>query len=95
MAAELRKLRDAPVAGVTVVPSESDVGTWTVFVEGPTESVYSGSLFELVVSKCGCGAGCAAAKVPQRSRNGHHSCVLRVCCVRQSFRTSTPLPPPP
>jgi ubiquitin-protein ligase len=63
MAAELKKLRDAPVGGVMVAPSESDVGTWSVFVEGPDESVYSGSLFELVVSKWPCGWPCGSATV--------------------------------
>jgi ubiquitin-protein ligase len=49
LAAEIKKLRDAPVAGVTVLKSEGDLGIWTACLKGPAESVYSGTDFDVII----------------------------------------------
>jgi ubiquitin-protein ligase len=50
MAAELKKLRDSTMDGVTVTPCERDVGIWTVCIKGPAETVYSGTDYHVNIS---------------------------------------------
>ena len=44
---DLEEMTNHPIEGVAVVPSDKDMGTWQIFMEGPKDSCFEGGIFEL------------------------------------------------